>query len=233
LWVGGVMDEIDRKAAPVWRYGAGGESLGTTLVNDPKTGDVLLYWHGLNDLRIGKVTGWQGWERKSGKVELVAAAAAKQPMLTEVPPGTGKGLQLEFWDQDHPADKPALVRLTDANESWGQGRGPENYRIFQNGRVARVTGEIEAYQTGWHAFSTDNYPPKTTYKIAGVELGRYSYNEVYMEAGKRYPVEILYDAERTHPSTDQGIRLRWATPRGTWPGAFTPIPVSQLHAPVR
>jgi hypothetical protein len=154
-------------------------------------------------------------------------------MLTEVPPGTGKGLQLEFWDQDHPADKPALVRLTDANESWGQGRGPENYRIFQNGRVARVTGEIEAYQTGWHAFSTDNYPPKTTYKIAGVELGRYSYNEVYMEAGKRYPVEILYDAERTHPSTDQGIRLRWATPRGTWPGAFTPIPVSQLHAPVR
>ena len=42
LWVGGVMDEIDRKAAPVWRYGAGGESLGTTLVNDPKTGDALL-----------------------------------------------------------------------------------------------------------------------------------------------------------------------------------------------
>ena len=231
LWVGGVMDEIDRKAAPVWRYGAGGESLGTTLVNDPKTGDVLLYWHGLNDLRIGKVTGWEGWDRKSGKVKLAAAAAAKQPMLTEVPPGTGKGLQLEFWDQDHPADKPALVRLTDVNESWGQSRGPDKYRIFATGRVARVTGEIEAYQTGWHAFSTDNYPPKTQYRIAGVELGRYSFNEVFMEAGKRYPVEILYDAEMTHPTTNQGIRLKWATPRGTWPGGFTPIPASQLHAP--
>jgi len=231
LWVGGVMDEIDRKAAPVWRYGAGGESLGTTLVNDPKTGDVLLYWHGLNDLRIGKVTGWEGWERKSGKVKLAAAAAAKQPILTDVSPGTGKGLQLEFWDQDHPADKPALIRLTDANESWGAGRGPDSYRIFRNGRVARVTGEIEACQTGWHAFSTDNYPPKTHYRIAGVELGRYSYNEVHMEAGKRYPVEILYDAEMTHPTTNHGIRLKWATPRGTWPGAFTPIPASQLHAP--
>lgn len=237
LWVGGVMDEIDRKAAPVWRYGAGGESLGTTLVNDPKTGDVLLYWHGLNDLRIGKVTGWEGWDRKSGKVKLVAAAAAKQPMLTEVPPGTGKGLQLEFWDQSKPEwqkQDPALVRLTDANEHWGKGPaagGPDGFRILGNGRVARVTGEIEAFQTGWHAFSTDNYPPKTTYRIAGVELGRDSYNEVFMEAGKRYPVEILYDAERTHPSTDQGIRIKWATPRGTWPGAFTPIPVSQLYAP--
>jgi hypothetical protein len=36
----------------------------------------------------------------------------------------------------------------------------------------------------------------------------------------------------THPTTDHGIRLQWATPRGTWPGAFTPIPVSQLHAQI-
>ncbi len=63
LWVGGVMDEIDRQAAPVWRYGAGAEALGTTLVDDPKTGDVLLYWHGYNDVRIGRVTGWKGWMR--------------------------------------------------------------------------------------------------------------------------------------------------------------------------
>ena len=232
LWVGGVMDEIDRKAAPVWRYGAGAESLGTTLVNDPKTGDVLLYWHGYNDVRIGRVTGWEGWVRKAGRVKLAASAVATSPTLTEVPPGTGKGLRLEFWDQEHPAEAPALVRLTDLTEHWGQGRGPAKYRIFQNGRVARVTGEIEAFQTGWHAFKADNYPPKTDYRIAGVELGRYSFNEVFMEAGRRYPVEIVYDAEMTHPTTDHGIRLQWATPRGTWPGAFTPIPVSQLHAQI-
>ena len=232
LWVGGVMDEIDRKAAPVWRYGAGAEALGTTLVNDPKTGDVLLYWHGYNDVRIGRVTGWEGWVRKAGRVKLAASAVATSPTRTEVPPGTGKGLRLEFWDQEHPAEAPALVRLTDLTEHWGQGRGPAKYRIFQNGRVARVTGEIEAFQTGWHAFKCDNYPPKTDYRIAGVTLGRYSFNEVFMEAGRRYPVEIVYDAEMTHPTTDHGIRLQWATPRGTWPGAFTPIPVSQLHAQI-
>ena len=118
LWVGGVMDKIDRKAAPVWRYGAGGESLGTTLVNDPKTGDVLLYWHGLNELRIGKVTGWEGWERKSGKVQLVAAAATKPPMLTEVPPGTGKGLQLEFWDQRTLTTTRPRQRIASPASSW-------------------------------------------------------------------------------------------------------------------
>ena len=237
LWVGGVMDEIDREAAPVWRYGAGGESLGTTLVNDPKTGDALLYWHGYNDLRIGRITGWDGWVRARGNVKLAATAEARQPTLTEVPPGTGKGLRLEFWDLSKPDKKdPSLVRLTNLDEHWGKGGGPDGLRIRGSGRVARVTGEIEAYQTGWHAFRSGegnyHYPPKTTYKIAGVELGRSSYNEVFMEAGKRYPVEILYDASGTHPSTDHGIRLTWATPRGTWPGAFTPIPVSQLHAPV-
>jgi hypothetical protein len=154
-------------------------------------------------------------------------------MLTEIPPGTGKGLQLEFWDQDHPAEAPALVRLTELNEHWGAGRGPDKYRIFQIGRVARVTGEIEAFQTGWHAFRSGDgyhYQPKSHYRIAGVELVQ-SFNEIYMEAGKRYPVEIIYDAEMTHPTTDHGTRLQWATPRGTWPGVFTPIPVSQLYAP--
>ena len=79
LWVGGVMDEIERKAAPVWRYGAGAEALGTTLVNDPKTGDVLLYWHGYNDVRIGKVTGWDGWVRSAGSVKLTAVAPSSVP----------------------------------------------------------------------------------------------------------------------------------------------------------
>lgn len=231
LWVGGVMDEIDRQVAPVWRYGAGGEALGTTLVNDPTTGDVLLYWHGFNDVRIGKVTGWKGWVRKSGQVNLAAAAPATSPRLTEVEPGTGQGLRLEFWDQSKPVEALALIRLTDlTNEHWGPSGGSDGLRILRGGLVARVTGEIEAYQTGWHAFRADGYPPKTTYRIAGFELGQYSFNEIYLEAGKRYPVEILYDAERTHPSTDQGIRLQWTTPRGTWPGGFSPIPVSQLYA---
>ena len=122
---------------------------------------------------------------------------------------------LEFWDQDHPtADHaPALKRLTDlAGEHWGPSGGPNGMRITQNGLVARVTGDIEAYQTGWHAFASDGYHPYAKYRIAGLELGRYSFNEVYLEAGKRYPIEILYDAAYTHPTTDQGIRITWATP---------------------
>jgi len=233
LWVGGVMDEIDRRAAPVWRYGAGGEALGTVLVDDPRTGDTLLFWHGYNDVRVGRVTGWDGWMRSAGTVRLTAAAPPAAPPLTAVPPGAGRGLLLEAWDPDRPRPDgtPSIRRLTDIhNEHWGPGRGPDGIRAA-DGRLVRVTGELEAFQSGWHAFAAEHYPPRTVYRIAGIELRRHSFNEVELEAGKRYPVEIVYDPAETHPTTDQGIRLTWATPRGTWPGAWSPIPVSQLHAP--
>ncbi|MBE7500464.1 MAG: hypothetical protein HS113_09205 [Verrucomicrobiales bacterium] len=233
LWVGGVMDEIDRRAAPVWRYGAGGESLGTVMVNDPRTGDVLLFWHGYNDVRVGRVTGWDGWVRASGKLSLSTAAPSSTPILTAVPLGKGQGLMLEAWDLDRraPEGRPSFQRLTDLqSENWGPGKGPDGIRSF-DGRMVRVTGELEAFQSGWHAFAAEHYPAKTRYRIAGIELHRRSFNEVELVAGQRYPVEIVYDPTMTHPTTDQGIRLKWATPRGTWPGAWTPISVSQLYAP--
>jgi len=226
LWVGGVMDEIDRNAAPTWRYGAGAEALGTTLWTDPKSGEVLLFWHGYNDIRIGRVTGWQGWQRQTGTLQLLAAAAPSTPSLTEVPPGTGTGLTLEAFKPGETA--PFVRRLTHATESWGPSKGPEGITAF-DGLNARVTGEVEALHTGWHHFAADNYPPNTVYRIAGIILDRYNSNEVYLDAGKRYPVEITYDPRETHPTTNHGIQLKWATPRGTLPGVLEPIPVTQLY----
>ena len=190
LWVGGLMDEIDRNAAPNWRYGAGAEALGTTMITDPKTGQVYLYWHGYNDIRVGRVIGWDGWVRESGKVTLDKAAPASTPRLTEVPPGTGKGLLLEFWDQTQPEKtEPVVVRLTDVNnENWGlmpEAGGPDGFRLLGGGRSARVTGELEAFQTGWHSFVSDGY--FGSWKIGDTQLKANSFNEIYMEAGKRYP----------------------------------------------
>lgn len=185
-------------------------------------------------MRVGRVTGWNGWVRDSGKIKLSGAAPSHTPALTVTPPAKGQGLLLEAWDPDRPAPdgQPSFQRLSGLHsEHWGPGKGPEGIRAF-DGRMVRVTGEIEAFQSGWHTFAAGHYPPKTRYRVAGIELRRHSFNEVELEAGKRYPIEIIYDPAQTHPTTDQGIRLKWATPRGTWPGAWTPIPVSQLHAPV-
>ena len=41
---------------------------------------------------------------------------------------------------------------------------------------------------------------------------------------------VAYNADGTRRWITGG--KKWATPRGTWPGVFTPIPISQLHAPV-
>jgi hypothetical protein len=99
-------------------------------------------------VRIGRVTGWDGWIRDSGKIQLSSSAASSTPPLTEIPPGEGQGLLLEAWDSDRPAPdgEASLRRLTDLhNEHWGPAQ--------------------------------------------------------------------------THPTMDQGIRIKWATPRGSWPGA--------------
>ena len=228
LWVGGVMDEIDRDAAPTWRYGAGAEAFGTVMHTDPKTGEVLLFWHGMNDVRIGRVTGWDGWERKNGTIDLATAAAPFAPSVTEVRYGTGTGLWLEGWRQG--ITTPVVERLTNAAESWGLSKGPDGLMIFA-GLLARVTGEIQPLHTGWHTFQLPGMP-RLVLRIGDHYIfnhGRVASDDVYLEAGKLYPILIEYDPWFTHPSTIHGIQLRWATPRGTSPGVLEPIPVSQIY----
>jgi hypothetical protein len=229
LWVGGLMDEIDRKACPAWRYGAGGEALGTTIHTDPKTGKVLLFWQGINDIRIGEVTGWDGWIRNNGTIKLTAASKPVAPVVTEVAPGTGTGLWLEAFAPNE--KEPKTKRLTTGEESWGTGTGPDGLRLY-NGNCVIVTGEIEALYTGWHTLSLPRMPYQK-WSIDGHDFSHVSGNntndELYMEAGKRYPIQIYYNPGGTHPTVNHGIHLKWATPRGTMPGMMETIPVTQLY----
>ena len=232
LWVGGVMDEIDRKAVPTWRYGSGGESLGTVIHSDRKTGKVLLFWQGINDIRIGEVTGWDGWIRNNGAIKLTAASKPVTPIVTEVAPGTGTGLWLEAFVPD--VKEAKTKRLTTGEESWGTGTGPEGMRLY-NGNCVVVTGEIQALYTGWHTFSLPRMPFQK-WSIAGHDFshvsGANTNDELYMEAGKRYPIVINYNPGGTHPSVNHGIHLKWATPRGTVPGMMETIPITQLYPTV-
>lgn len=51
-------------------YGLCGEQFGGSLYTDPKTGEVFFYGAGQNNVPVYRITGWDGWTRKSGTVEL-------------------------------------------------------------------------------------------------------------------------------------------------------------------
>lgn len=125
------------------------------------------------------------------------------------------------------AGRVTFRRTTNGDEIWGKQMGPDEKPTF-DGLIARVAGGVEPLQTGWHTFTLAD-PGIGKLQVAGHDIGQFGHDQVYLEAGKRYPIEIKYS---THgrASDEQGIRLRWATPTGTWPGTLSPIPESQLYS---
>lgn len=71
LWVGRLMESpLLSKGAPPEAYVLCGEQFGGSLYTDPKTGEVFFYGAGQNNVPVYRITGWDGWTRKSGTVEL-------------------------------------------------------------------------------------------------------------------------------------------------------------------
>jgi len=87
LWVGGIMDNVDLRTTPLWKYGLGAETLSSTLFTDHKTGEVLFMGHGINEGRIYRISGWDGWVHLNGAIKLAAS-----------PPEGGTGLRADYCD---------------------------------------------------------------------------------------------------------------------------------------
>ncbi|MBE7500469.1 MAG: hypothetical protein HS113_09230 [Verrucomicrobiales bacterium] len=72
LWAGTLFEDPDLASAPLWLFGSGGETLGTTILEE-QDGSALLLWHGINEVRAARVTGWHGWTRAVGSVRSAGA----------------------------------------------------------------------------------------------------------------------------------------------------------------
>ena len=71
LWVGRLMESpLLSKGAPPEAYVLCGEQFGGSLYTNPKTGEVFFYGAGVNNVPVYRITGWDGWTRQSGTVEL-------------------------------------------------------------------------------------------------------------------------------------------------------------------
>ena len=85
LWVGGLFDNPDTKAAPEAIYKACGESFYGCVVEVPRGakipglrgGDVLFYAGGQNNNPVFRIRGWDKFKRQTGSLAISAEQAAK------------------------------------------------------------------------------------------------------------------------------------------------------------
>lgn len=71
LWVGRLLESpMLTKGVPPQAFEVCGEQFGGSLYTDPKTGEVLFYGSGINNIQVFRITGWDGWIRKEGTVKI-------------------------------------------------------------------------------------------------------------------------------------------------------------------
>jgi hypothetical protein len=134
LWVGGVLDHPDLTVAQSWQYGLGGETLTSVIQRDPLTGDVYFYGTAINEVRVYRITGWDGWQRASGQVTLAASPGT--------PPGTG--LRADFYSDTALTTHVGTQHLASVELSD---------RSLPTVRGVRWTGEVLPASTGAYSFT--------------------------------------------------------------------------------
>lgn len=87
LFVGGLMDSMESKDIAKHWYQLGGEFCHASVSTLPD-GDVLFFGNWENEMRVYRISGWNGWQRQSGRVRLTAPAA----------PHTGQGLTVTSFE---------------------------------------------------------------------------------------------------------------------------------------
>jgi hypothetical protein len=133
LWAGGVLDNPDTGVAPGWLYGLGAETLASTIVKHPVTGEVFFLGTSINEVRVYRITGWDGWQRAQGDVVLAASPGNPQ----------GTGFRVDFYGDtalSTPVGTQHLAALDLSDRSLPSVRG------------ARWTGELVPASSATYTF---------------------------------------------------------------------------------
>lgn len=97
LWVGPLMDNPDLSKGGQWNYALGGEALSMNAEPAPDGDGLLLYGCWINEGRLYRIRGWDGWERAEGTVtvgEQQPPAPQPEPLLKPYA-RQGTGLKME------------------------------------------------------------------------------------------------------------------------------------------
>jgi hypothetical protein len=137
LYVGGLMDAPDLNGIAKHWYQLGGEFCHGSVATLPD-GDVLFFGNWENEMRVYRVSGWNGWQRQSGTIRIEKPAAAH----------TGQGLTAVAFE-DAALTKPRTVAVTPGIDvSWSQ-KKPAPAGIRWTGTLLPEYGP--AYKGSWSA----------------------------------------------------------------------------------
>lgn len=242
LWVGGLFDNPDLNGILPPLYAAGGEALAGVVREDPKTGEVLLYAHWLNEGRLFRVTGWDGWQRDSGKLRLKETAPVlkrEDDPWAEVSMGTGAGLAATYWKNSAWKGDPALQRVENPDVDFGVGGQKRPAEVAGGGYSAQWTGFIEPRRTGVYWFRIERARGRLEIdgKYVAGDAGdpgspfappaqAVRDNLIRLEAGRRYPVRVQLSDASIHPSVAHGVQLLWQEPGNR---DWKVVPQAQLY----
>ena len=121
LYVGGIMDQPDLDGIADYWYQLSGE-LCHAAVHTLPNGDVLFFGNWENEIRVYRVTGWDGWKRQSGHILVDEARPSHQ----------GQGLTARYFETPQ-ATEPSTVRIDlSIDFDWGQA-APEASGIMDPG----------------------------------------------------------------------------------------------------
>lgn len=242
LWVGGLFDHPDFNGILPPLYAAGGEALAGVVREDPGTGDVLLYAHWLNESRLYRVTGWKGWTRASGKVQVKETAPVRKPAddpWAEVPAGQGTGLQAAYWKNSEWKGEPVLRRVENPDVDFGVGGQKRPGEVAGGGYSAQWTGFIEPRRSGIYWFRIERARGRVEIdgKYVAGDAGdpgspfappaqAVRENLIALDAGKRYSIRLQFTDVQIHPTVTHGFQLQWQEPgHRNW----TIVPPAQLY----
>lgn len=219
LWVGGVLDQPKRvdERTPYWLYQTGGESIEQKLYTDPNTGEVLYFSNWENEQRVYRISGWDGWQRATGTVQLPAAAQS--------------GLRAEYYADDTWSKRLTTRLDAGVDFQWGNkapaGTGISNARQY----AVRWSGVLIPAVSGPHKFGVracggvrlvingrtliDAWTPSNTVDIYQGRL------PLTLKAGERYEVQLEY----TRGAAAGSVQLCWVEPEGM----MTVIPTTQFR----
>ena len=137
LFAGGLMDTSEFDGIAKHWYQLGGEFCHASVATLPD-GDVLFFGNWENEMRVYRISGWNGWQRQSGTIRIENPAAAD----------TGQGLTAIAFE-DAAMTKPRKVVVTPSIDfSWSQ-KKPAPAGIRWTGTLLPAYGP--AYKGPWSA----------------------------------------------------------------------------------
>ncbi len=202
------------------------------LATDPRTGDT--YYYALNSTGgspIYRITGWEGWHRATGRIQLAAAA-------TPVARRDGTGLKGEYFNTPDCTGEPVLTRTDPVvffywftgKDGWPKGVNPQSFSCRWTGQVEAPTTEV--YRLVWESYApwrgegwgTPGKPRWLKLWIGGnlildTDAGLFRettfglpqaqgiYAEVPLQAGERHDLRL-----EAGFATNAVARLCWETP---------------------